>query len=138
MRTEQDDRAPNPLALLHARLRDVPSIRVIEGPASIRAECTLAGGFPVEMSAESGEYLVSFGDGWHEHFSDADEAARCFMFGLSARCRLRVDLRGGAPHRWTVESRDGETWRPRDAMGLLLFKFWRGPETRFLRNIALG
>jgi hypothetical protein len=90
-------------------------------------------GFAVSLSVMAGQYTVSF-DGWHEDFSDEHEAVACFMFGLCSRCRLRVTRRWGMSCAWTVEKKDGDTWRPISETGLLLAPWWAKKSFGYLQN----
>jgi hypothetical protein len=94
-------------------------------------------GFEVSMQIRgSGAYNVYF-NGWHEGFRDADEAIKCFLFGLSRRCRLKVFRRGSTEYKWTVQyQRDGE-WVDDSTTGLLFFPFWRRRDVVFLQNALL-
>jgi len=60
-------------------------------------------GFSISISEDSEECTVFF-EGWHEHFTDRDEAVRCVMFGLSDRCRIEVSEVGGNGYRWTLQA----------------------------------
>ena len=110
--------------------RGVPFERVAE---SIRYVPSESSGFEVVLSYGDGEFIVSFA-GWHEPFDSADEALRCFMFGLSARCRLRVLSRGSFDYRWFVQARRGDEWVDDSETGLLVFPFWLRRRERYLQN----
>ena len=100
---------------------------------SIRYVPPDASGFEAVLSHGDDEFIVSFA-GWHEHFDSADEALRCFMFGLSRRCRLRVLSRGSFDYRWFVQARREDGWVDDSETGLLLFPFWLRRRERYLQN----
>jgi hypothetical protein len=70
-------------------------------------------------------------EGWHADFRDAEQALACFLMGLTDGVRLRVTLRGGEAHAWTVESREGVRL---GTVGRIFFAFWRRAEERTLSN----
>ncbi len=91
-------------------------------------------GFCVTFEAHPpNEYWVWF-EGWHEVFSDPEEAIRCFMFGLSEDCRLVEERRGTSPYRWTVQKKEGNDWATISVTGLLVFPFWKRKSVRYLHN----
>jgi len=92
------------VAQIMERLRRHPDLKYREATGTVTVEPATADGFPVTLSEGADEWVVSFA-GWHEHFTSEEEAINCFVFGLSDRCRLRVNYRGSLPHRWTVEER---------------------------------
>lgn len=92
-----------------------------------------SGGFAVTLDLHDGEYTVAF-DGWHEHFSDPDDALKCFFMGLGPKCRLKVLTRGSFPQKWTLEVLTGGKWVEDSAVGQLLFPFWRPKRFEYKRN----
>jgi hypothetical protein len=58
-------------------------------------------GFRVWIQKRSGGCTVGF-EGWHEEFTDEEEALNCFAFGLSEDCRLRVFRCRGTDYKWQV------------------------------------
>lgn len=104
--------------------------------ATITVAPLSTGGFAVSLTEGVGKWVVAF-DGWHEDFTSEDEALRCFAFGLSDRCRLRISYRGSFPHRWTVEYRVADGWREDGATGLVLFPFWRRAWIEYRQNAVI-
>jgi hypothetical protein len=100
---------------------------------TITVQPSTANGFAVALTEGSGEWIVAF-DGWHEHFEFEDEALRCFGFGLSDLCRLRIDYRGAAPYRWTLQAKTDGIWREDSTTGLLWFPFWRRWRVEYRQN----
>ena len=92
-----------------------------------------ASGFLVGLHAHARGFTVYF-DGWHEEFTSDDEAVSCFMFGLSARCRLAVALRGDFPVKWTLEYFEDGRWLAESETGLLLQPFWRRRRVEYRTN----
>lgn len=90
-------------------------------------------GFEVRLVADPYRYFVSF-DGWHEEFEDEDEAMKCFGFGLSEKCRLKVIQRGRMRYRWLLEFKIDNEWRPETETGLMFFPFWLRKTELYLQN----
>jgi hypothetical protein len=121
---------------IRERLRRNPALKYREAAGAITIEPPTATGFPVTITERADKWVVAFG-GWHEHFATEEEALNCFAFGMSERCRLKVDYRGSFPHRWTVEERTAEGWRGDSSTGLLLFPFWRRPRVEYRQNAVI-
>jgi hypothetical protein len=126
----------DPIAEIRNRLTKYPQARSESGANSITVLPADDKGFPVSFAVAGSEYVVSF-SGWHEHFTDANEALNCFAFGLSEDCRLKVYKRGNLEHRWTVESRSNGNWVEDSTTGLLFFPFWQRPRVEHLQNRLL-
>lgn len=90
-------------------------------------------GFRVALTVNANEYSVFF-DGWHEEFGSAEEAVRCFVFGLSSDCRLQVVFRGRFPCKWIVEGLENGEWYPDSETGLLIQPFWLSARTAYRQN----
>jgi hypothetical protein len=121
------------LAVLRERL-DAHGVPYRHDERSVAVLPRSATGFVVSIVAGRGEYVVSF-DGWHDHFASGEEALRCFAFGMSTRCRLRVTMRGGRACAWQVESADGRGgWCADSETGLLLAPWWARKTTVYLQN----
>lgn len=90
-------------------------------------------GFTARLECRGGHGAVSF-EGWHEHFDDARDAASCFVFGLTARCRLRVTRRWGRACAWALESMEDGVWQEDSETGLLLVPFWAKKSFEYLQN----
>jgi len=81
-------------------------------------------------------FTVSF-DGWHEEFFNYEKAVDCFFMGLSKRCRLKTEEKGGARYQWTLEYLDGEEWREKSSTRRLIHPFWKPSVTSYLQNDLL-
>lgn len=125
------------IADFKARLADHPDVRVEEATGRLEIMPSDENGFGIILVDDGDGWTVTFGGGWHEHFKSPEEAIDCAGFGLSDRCRLRVDARGGFAHRWTVEHFDGRTWSDESTTGLMFFPFWRRKSVCYLQNTVI-
>ena len=116
-----------------AKLAKYPELAVDAEATSIAVHAPTAEGFMVSLRKTDETFEVAF-EGWHEDFDTEEEALNCFVFGLSAACRLKVMSRGGFDYKWTVESLRGDRWIEDSVTGLFFFPFWRRAEVRYLRN----
>jgi hypothetical protein len=123
----------NALDEIRRRLSQVPQLRYVDEQNTISVPAQAPGGFDVTFSGAEPEHTVFF-EGWHEHFSDSEEAMKCFLFGLSSRCRIKVSRRGGKAHKWTLEAFEDGKWIPYGTTGLLWFRFWLPADTAYLQN----
>ena len=121
------------IALLRKALEQYPAVQLSSDARGVSVKPALPNGFEVSLMEDAHETFVFF-EGWHEHFSSAEEAVKCFLFGLSPRCRIRVQRRGGYPYRWTLEGYEDEKWVAYGQTGLIFFPFWRRPEVVYLQN----
>ena len=94
-------------------------------------------GFKVAISIDTDDYTVSY-EGWHESFEDAKEALKCFAFGLSDQCRLKVTYRSNSPYKWTIESLSKDQWQEDSTTGLLFTPFWRRKQIRYFSNSIIS
>ncbi len=115
------------------RLKKYPSARFQAGPNVVTVRPTSESGFQVSLEVNDRQYQVSF-DGWHEEFTNEEDALHCFFFGLSAECRLRVISHGGFRHKWTVEFLNEGVWGADSTTGLLLFPFFLPKTVRVFQN----
>ena len=72
--------------------------------------------------------------GWHEHFDDEDLALKCFLWGLTDKCRLKVVFRGQMDCTWVTQGRRENAWEDDQVVGLILVPFWRRKSVRYLQN----
>jgi len=122
---------------LKTRLTEFPSITYSIVANTVTVKSTDPNGFEVSLVEGEKETSVYY-EGWHEHFSSSDEAVKCFLFGLSVRCRIRVSRRGGKAHSWTLEALENDNWVPYGTTGLLFFPFWRERDVIYLQNTYLN
>lgn len=123
----------NPIEEISTRLRKYPHIKYEISASSITVLPESDKGFKVGFEDTAGPYLVFF-NGWHDEFTDVNEALDCFAFGLSDECRLKEHRRGGFAYRWTVESKQADEWVADSETGLFLFPFWKRAEVVYLQN----
>jgi len=109
---------------IEAKLKRRPEIRYEIGQNRICVPAASDHGFPVELVVNRDAFIVSF-SGWHEEFSDKDDAMNCFAFGLSRDCRLKVSRYGSFEYKWTVESSENGVWVEDSTTGLLMFPLCR-------------
>ncbi len=81
-------------------------------------------------------FTVSF-DGWHEDFFSHEKALACFFLGLSNRCRLKTQEKGGTRFQWTIEYLDGTQWREGSSTRRFIHQFWKASVTTYLQNDLL-
>jgi hypothetical protein len=123
----------NVIESIRQKLQRYPEMRFDETPASMTVHPLTPYGFPVGLYKHGNGFTVNFA-GWHEEFASETEAIKCFEFGLSEQCRLRVFSRGAFDYRWIVEHlRDG-AWQADTETGLLFFPFWLRRKARVLQN----
>lgn len=126
-----------PIEKIKAKFANYPNVRIEETSTGVSILPTNTNGFAVELIDHGTWYTVHF-DGWHEMFTDQDEALDCLAFGLSDKCRLRITMRGSAPQKWTLEAEQNGEWIEDSTTGLLLFPFWRRKTTIFRSNGLMG
>jgi hypothetical protein len=90
-------------------------------------------GFRVWIQERLGGCTVGF-EGWHEEFTDEEEALNCFAFGLSEDCRLRVFRCRGTDYKWQVLHHVDGRWVTDSETGMFVFTFWLRKEQRELQN----
>jgi hypothetical protein len=61
---------------------------------------------------DNAPHFTVFFNEWHEAYDDVEKSLKCFAFGLSENCRLKVSYRDCFAHAWTAEQKDesGEWW----------------------------
>jgi len=82
--------------------------------------------------------MVSFDDGWHEHFRSFKEAVPCFLFGLTTKCRLITWTKGKMHYCWSVQAQEDGEWVTYDTTCLLIFPIWRRKRMLILQNNLLS
>ena len=122
---------------IEQRLAKYPELKYKIKGNSITVFPVSENGFEVALYAgdESSHepYEVHF-NGWHERFSDKDEALDCFVFGLTSECRLKESIRGDRVYKWTVEYLIDGKWQADSTTALLFFQFWKTRKDRYVRN----
>ena len=123
------------IATVEAKLSRYSDVHYTVDARSISVAPLDASGFTVWLSVNGDRWTVGF-DGWHEDFSNEDQALSCFAFGLSDSCRFAVTYRGDTETKWVLESREREDgpWVPDSETGLLFVPFWRSARVVHRRN----
>jgi hypothetical protein len=128
----------DPLAEIRNRLKQYPHVQIRDDGDRIEVTPSKPDGFPVSFYKHGDEFTVGYA-GWHETFSEPEEALTCFAFGLSSDCRLLVTCRGRFEYRWVVERRMDGLWTKIDETGLLVpIPFWRPKSIKILSNDMLA
>ena len=91
------------------------------------------GGFTVWLTESEEDCTVGY-NGWHEEFSDKEQALQCFAFGLSEKCRLKVFSRGNTEYKWVMEAFESGNWVSYSTTALLFVPFWRKKKITYLKN----
>ena len=119
------------------KLKACPQVRYRTEPGFLEVPPQKPGGFAVWIREGPGGHTVGY-EGWHEWLSDDASAFKCFAFGLSTACRLRVFRCAGKDYRWQVLHQVNGEWTAHSAAGLFLAPFWRKREIRELQNDLLA
>jgi hypothetical protein len=119
------------------KLKECPSARYEVAEDRLRVLQGTREGFEVMIEQIwENHFTVSF-DGWHEEFFDYEKAVACFLMGISNRCRLKIQEKGGSRFQWTLEYLDGEEWREQSSTQRFIHQFWKPSVTSYLQNDLL-
>ena len=119
------------------KLKESPGARYEIAEERIRVLPATREGFEVMIEQIwENHFTVSF-DGWHEEFFDYEKAAACFLLGLTNRCRLKIQEKGGSRFQWTLENLEGKEWREQSSTQRYIHQFWKPPVTSYLQNDLL-
>ena len=119
------------------KLKESPAVRYEVAEERIRVLPVTREGFEVMIEQIwENHFTVSF-DGWHEEFFDYEKAAACFLLGLTSRCRLKIQEKGGSRFQWTLENLEGKEWREQSSTQRYIHQFWKPPVTSYLQNDLL-
>ena len=77
------------ISRIKERLQKYPHVTYKTTESFLEIPAQSSTGFRVWIRESGSDFTVGFA-GWHEEFTDADAAFKCFAFGLSTACRLRV------------------------------------------------
>ncbi len=114
-------------------LDDYPDIKYRATDLNISVPASGDTGFEVNLVVHA-EGIRVYYDGWHEEFDEMEEAFRCFIYGLSRFCRLKVTSRGNYRYKWIMEKYENEQWVQDSTTGLFIFPFWRRKKYITLQN----
>jgi len=89
--------------------------------------------FTISIFAEPGQIVVFF-EGWHQHFSPAEEnisveeacrnALGLMEEGISGQCKLVVKKASGKGYRWSLYLCKEDKWVPYSVVGLLFYNYF--------------
>ena len=121
------------ISRIKEQLQEYPQVTYTSSEGVLEVPAQNPTGFRVWIRERRGHYTAGF-KGWHEEFPHADSALKCFAFGLSSACRLRVFRCLGTDYKWQVlVSVDGE-WVADSETGLLFPTFLLPKKQRDLHN----
>ena len=115
------------------KLERFPAVKFRRTDGQVTVDSASPEGFKGVIQDHQNGFLVA-DDGWHENFASEDLAMGYFRCGLSPSVRLKVTRRAGRAYRWTLESRQGETWVAASTVARVLIPFWKKPEVVYLQN----
>ena len=127
----------DPITQLRDWLSKYPDVRTEGDSRSITVLPLDDRGFRVSLNVDGSadnEFCVSY-EGWHEDFSSAEDALKCFAFGLSEGCRLRV-RKSWFFCTYTVESLQDGQWVAESTTGYPYLS-WRWRNVEFFQNRLL-
>jgi hypothetical protein len=133
---EDDPAGVNSMSMIDRVVRELerfPAVKFRRSDGQMTVDSASPEGFKVAIQDHQNWFLVAY-DGWHENFTNEELAMGCFINGLSPRVRLKVTRRAGRAYRWTLESRQGETWVAASTVAHLLIPFWKKAEVVYLQN----
>jgi hypothetical protein len=118
-------------------LKKYPDLNCEIGDGYINVFPSSPDGFVVSFSELRGDpeekYLVSF-EGWHESFSNSEQAFRCFKAGLSSNCRLQIFERGKKQYKWILEVKEDGEWKKHSVTAWIFFPYWRRRTIKVYQN----
>ncbi len=93
-------------------------------------------GFEVSFVALENKYYVYY-NSWHQEFRNEEDAISCFAFGLTNRCRLKINSRGKRDYKWVLEYEDRGEWKEYSKTMGFDIQFWKKTDVRYLTNNIL-
>ena len=88
----------------------------------------------IDKMVQEDEITVSYGEAWHNHYADEQEAIGWFFFGLSNKCRLKICYCGDVLYKGIVESHFENDWCTENISGSISYPFWRKRRIEYLSN----
>src|SRR5438445_8879468 len=89
------------ISRIKEKLQKYPNVTHTEKEGFLEIPAQTPTGFRVWIQERNGDITVGF-EGWHEEFTDEEPALKCFAFGLSTACRLRVFRCLSTDYKWQV------------------------------------
>jgi hypothetical protein len=121
------------ISRIKEKLQNYPDAIYTNTESFLEVPARRVSGFRVWIQERNAGCTVGF-EGWHEEFKDEDSALRCFAFGLSTACRLRVFRCRGTDYKWQVLHQVEGDWVIDSETGLFILTFWFRREERELQN----
>jgi len=121
---------------IKSKLNNYDNIKYICDNTSITVKSQNKDGFDVGLyiNPENKNTFTVYYNGWHEHFENKKEAIQAFMFGLTNRCRLKVEHRGVKAFRWILEYKKDGNWIKDSIVGSFINPFWKRKTIKLLQN----
>ena len=119
-------------------IEQYPGRPIEETPDSITVVPPNERGFPVSLhvhDSKDREFAVCF-DAWHEEFSTAEEALKCFRFGLTEGCRLKART-SWFFRLYTLECQQDGKWIEESTTGYPYFPFLNKRKVEYFQNRVL-
>ncbi len=124
--------------IIKQKLEKFPEIKFEEEAKVLKVLPKDANGFyvKIDQTIEDDEYNITvfYGEAWHNHYADEQEAIRWFFFGLSNKCRLKVCYFDEVLYKGIVESHFGNDWCGENISGSIFYPFWKKRRIEYLSN----
>ena len=121
------------ISSIKEKLQKYPHVTYTSSDGVLEIPAQSPTGFRVWIRERGSDITVGF-EGWHEEFTDAEAALKCFAFGLSTACRLRVFRCLGTDYKWQVLVQSDGQWVADSETGLLFPTFLLPKKQRDLQN----
>ena len=121
------------ISRIKEKLQKYPHVTYTSSDGVLEIPAQSPTGFRVWIRERGSDITVGF-EGWHEEFTDAEAALKCFAFGLSTACRLRVFRCLGTDYKWQVLVQSDGQWVADSETGLLFPTFLLPKKQRDLQN----
>ncbi len=121
------------ISRIKERLQKYPQVTYTTKEGFLEIPAQRPTGFRVWIREGVSDFTVGF-EGWHEEFADGDAAFKCFAFGLSTACRLRVFRCLGMDYKWQVLVQQDGQWIADSETGLLFPTLFLPKQQRDLHN----
>ena len=121
------------ISRIKERLQKYPPVTYTTKEGCLEIPAQNPTGFRVWIQEHGSDFTVGF-EGWHEEFTDADAAFKCFAFGLSTARWLRVFRCLNMDYKWQVLVQEDGQWIADSESGLLFPTFFLPKKQRDLHN----
>ena len=128
------DESNNPLDVLVGKLSRYPQLRHTLVADGCEIDPPNEGGFKIGLHVNGERWVVTFGEGgFHEEFSDSEDALEFVAFGLSDHCRLR-EVTAPLLRRSIVEQLSENGWSTVFEVGALWWPIAFGTREKVFQN----